>query len=137
MSLKEKRRKKEGEKRGERMVAQVWHDEFIGGIHALYRRWKREQQRGKGTGFPPEGRKEGSRAIHDGKSNQLDKDPRYFAPRSGQGEITCVWRQLSSSRFDSPLRCTEMHSLVDQSLSSRAVVIEPRNRCAFARRNDL
>lgn len=73
--------RKDGRKneRRERVVAQVWHDRLIGCIHAAFvvRRWKRGQQRGEGREgdreFSPEGRKEGSRAIRDRKSNQLGK----------------------------------------------------------------
>lgn len=98
--------------RGGRVVAQVWHGGLIGCIHALFVGRKEDRKEGKregmGTGFSPEGRKEGSRAIRDGKSNQLGKDDRDIRrwERRVEGEITYVWGQLSSSRFDSPLRST-------------------------------
>lgn len=50
----------------------------------------RKESKGKGTGFSPEGRKEGSRAIRDGKSNQLGKDrdiSRWERERGEMGRV--------------------------------------------------
>lgn len=84
--------RKDGRKneRGERVVTQVWHDGLIGCIHAPFvggkesSKEEREAKR-RDREFSPEGRKEASRAIRDGKSNQLGKGLGYSALRSGAG----------------------------------------------------
>lgn len=66
-----------------------------------------------------EGRRREGTIWHDGKSNQRGKNPGIFHGR--QGEITCIWRQLSSGRFDFDRlsRSACKSSLVDQSFPSK------------------
>lgn len=110
----------------------------------------------RGNGIPTgrkEGRKEGSGAIRDGKSNQLGKDPGVFRveKRPEWDYVRLETIIVEPIRFPITLH-GNARNLVDQSLSSRAVArfqhyrigrtgirtpAKPRNRRAFARRIDL
>lgn len=94
------------DKGGERLVAQVRHGRWaywdtypicrwnadVGERHVFHRKEGRKGGREKREGT----------IWHDGKSNQSRQKPRLHG---GQGEITCIWRQLSlrSIRFRSAI----------------------------------